>query len=445
MKSLSKSLKKSYFIIILSFILLFIASLIVTGKYVIDVNKVKLRDAMSFLDYEIGYEKGDKTPEIFTGNLVKTDFKKENISLKNMDLIISSKTQEYSERKGEIFKNIDPDNKIKDLDIYEYLVLSKNIKANQGKILKVTLIKSLKKEKYLFIKIIEIFCAGLIITIIISMIGIKYFLNKIKYQLNILENINETIDLNNLKSIKPKNQFIEFENICLSYEKMLQRLDEQNQKQIEFVNNASHELKTPIFIIGGYIDMMKRWGKNNKEILDESINSVEDEVKNMTELIEKLLFIAKNKEVHVEKKEIELSEIIIEILSKFKIIYPKIKVNFNPEYVLIESDEGLIKLLLKNLIENAIKYSNGNPVSIYLNQNENNNTILTIIDKGIGMDLSEQSHIFDRFYRVSKSRDKNIKGHGLGMTIVKKIKEILNIDLIIESEKNRGTKVKIIF
>lgn len=444
MKSLAYSLKKSYFFIIFLFIILSFVSLIITGEYIINENKVKIRNAMSFLDYEIGDEKENKIDKIFSGDLVKNDFKKENISLQKMELIITYKNKIYAERKDKKFMDIDSTNKIEELDFYEYLVLAKYIKAKDGKNLKVTIVKSLKKEKKLFIKVMEIFIIGLIITIIISLIGIKYFLEKIKKQLKMLENLNESIDLNNLKLIKPKNKFLEFENICNSYVNMVERLDLQNQKQIEFVQSASHELKTPIFIIRGYIDMIKRWGKNDKKVMEESINFVEDEVKNMTELVEKLLFIAKDKEIKIENNDIELSEIICDIIHSFKKIFPQNEIIFNPKYTIINYDESLIKMLLKNIIENALKYGKNKPVKIEIKKVENKIN-LSVKDEGIGMSLKEIEHIFDRFYRVDKSRDKSIKGHGLGMTIVKRIISILKIELKIKSLQNKGTEIIIIF
>lgn len=444
MKSLSYSLKKSYFLIIFLFLIFFIASLTITGEYIINDNKVEIRNAMSFLDYEIGDEKGNRIEEIFSGNLVKSDFKKENISLQNMQLIITYKDKIYAEREDKKFIEVNTNNEIQELDLYEYLVLSKYIKAKDGKNLKVTIVKSLKKEKKLFIKVIEIFIVGLIITITISVIGIKYFLKKIKNQLKVLENLNEGIDLNNLKLIKPKNKFLEFENICDSYENMVKRLDVQNQKQIEFVQSASHELKTPIFIIRGYIDMIKRWGKNDEKILEESIGFVEDEVKNMTELVEKLLFIAKDREIKVENNEIELSEIILEVVQSLKKIYPDNEIIFNPKYTIVSYDESLIKILLKNIIENALKYGEKKPIKIEIKEIKNKIS-LSIVDKGLGMSNEEIDHIYDRFYRVDKSRDKSIKGHGLGMTIVKRIISILKIEIKIKSLKNKGTEVVVFF
>jgi signal transduction histidine kinase len=227
---------------------------------------------------------------------------------------------------------------------------------------------------------------------------------------------------------------------------MLRRLDIQNRKQIEFVHNSSHELKTPLFIIGGYIDMIKRWGKKDPEIFDEALTSIEEETKNMNILIEKLLFIAKESEIKSEQQDIELSEIVLECISNLKRQYPKSNIDFTPEYTIVKSDEALVKLLIKNLLENAIKYGRDELIEVKIeSDDELEEAILTIEDNGIGMTPTELEHIYDRFFRANKSRSKEIHGHGLGMSIVKRILTLLNLDIKISSTPDVGTTVKVFF
>ncbi|MGL4670660.1 sensor histidine kinase, partial [Cetobacterium sp.] len=186
--------------------------------------------------------------------------------------------------------------------------------------------------------------------------------------------------------------------------------------------------------------------KKDPEIFNEALVSIEDETKNMNLLIEKLLFIAKESDIRSERKEIELSEIILGCISGLKHQYPKAEIIFNPEYTIIKSDEALIKLLVKNLLENAIKYGKNNPVTVsLLNDDEKNLAELTIQDEGIGMTSEELQHIYDRFFRANKSRSKEIAGHGLGMSIVKRIINILKLDIKISSTPNVGTTVKLFF
>lgn len=446
MRTLSSTLKKSYFQLICLFTIVLLLSLSITGKYLINSSKQYLRNAMGFLKYEILEEVNSKSMEIFTGDLVNQLFRVENPALDDLEITIKYKDLTYTENKKQFLLDSAVEDKVKNVHWYDYMVLKNELINKDGEVYTVILVKNLSEEKNFFFDMIYIFLSGLSICIIISIFAFTKLLKKIKKQLSLLENINSNITLENLKVIKPTNYFKEFDNILDSYEDMLLRLDTQNKKQIEFVHNSSHELKTPLFIIGGYIDMIKRWGKKDPEIFNEALISIEDETKSMNLLIEKLLFIAKESEIKSEKNEVELSEIILGCISSLKHQYPKSNINFTPEYTIIKSDEGLIKLLIKNILENSIKYGKNNPVDISItNNDEQKQAILTIKDYGIGMTSEELHHIYDRFFRANKSRSKEIQGHGLGMSIVKRIINLLNLDIKISSTPNMGTTVQIFF
>lgn len=446
MRTLSGTLKKSYFQLICLFTIVLLLSLSITGKYLINSSKQYLRNAMGFLKYEILEEVNSKSMEIFTGDLVNQLFRVENPALDDLEITIKYKDLTYTENKKQFLLDSAVEDKVKNVHWYDYMVLKNELINKDGEVYTVILVKNLSEEKNFFFDMIYIFLSGLSICIIISIFAFTKLLKKIKKQLSLLENINSNITLENLKVIKPTNYFKEFDNILDSYEDMLLRLDIQNKKQIEFVHNSSHELKTPLFIIGGYIDMIKRWGKKDPEIFNEALISIEDETKSMNLLIEKLLFIAKESEIKSEKNEVELSEIILGCISSLKHQYPKSNINFTPEYTIIKSDEGLIKLLIKNILENSIKYGKNNPVDISItNSDEQKQAILTIKDYGIGMTSEELHHIYDRFFRANKSRSKEIQGHGLGMSIVKRIINLLNLDIKISSTPNMGTTVQIFF
>ncbi|WP_418964686.1 sensor histidine kinase [Cetobacterium sp.] len=446
MKTLSGTLKKSYFQLICLFSIVLTLSLSITGKYLINSSKHSLRNAMGFLKYEILEEVNSKSMEIFNGNLVDNLFRVENPSLDELEITIKYKDFIYSENKNKELLKAAVEDKVTNIHWYDYMVLKNELVNKDGEVYTVILIKNLSNEKNFFLDIVYIFLSGLTICILISIVAFNRLLRKITKQLSLLESLNTNITLENLEVIKPTNYFKEFDNILDSYEEMLLRLDIQNKKQIEFVHNSSHELKTPLFIISGYIDMIKRWGKKDPEIFNEALISIEDETKNMNVLIEKLLFLAKETEIKTEEIEAELSEIILGCISSLKRQYPKANINFTPEYTIVKSDESLIKLLIKNILENAIKYGKDNPIDITLtNSDELNQAILTVEDHGIGMTTNELHHIYDRFFRANKSRSKEIQGHGLGMSIVKRIVTLLNLDIKISSAINEGTTIKVFF
>ena len=128
-------------------------------------------------------------------------------------------------------------------------------------------------------------------------------------------------------------------------------------------------------------------------------------------------------------------------IEHLKLIYPKQEINFSPNNAVIYSDPYLIKQLFLNLIENAVKYGLNNPIDISISQS--NNITISIKDYGIGISKEDLEHIFDRFFRVDKARSRNMGSHGLGLSIVKNIIEVLKGDLEIKSELNKGTTVHV--
>ena len=271
----------------------------------------------------------------------------------------------------------------------------------------------------------------------------KRFFGKFKKSLDNLKIFTQDYNLDSEIRIHSEENFIEFSILQKSFKNMLIRLKEQSQLQIDFVNNASHELKTPIFVIKGYVDMLNDWGKDDKEVLDEGLIVLKKEIQNMQELTEKLLFLAKSKNLVVEKNNINLDNVLKEVIDNLSFAYPKQKINYISSEIFIDSDIALLKLLFKNLIENAIKYGKDNPINIELKKEKK--VKLIIEDFGVGISEKALPHIFERFYREDEARNREIKSYGLGLSIVKEIISLLDIDIQVESQLGKGTKITLLF
>lgn len=284
----------------------------------------------------------------------------------------------------------------------------------------------------------------LIFTTLLAYFISKRFYNRFTFSLSELQRLTNEINLESLDTNFKENEYYEFQQVIISYNNMLKRLKEQTQKQIDFVNNASHELKTPIFVISGYVDLIKRWGYSNKELVEESLDAIGEESKNMANLVNKLLFLAKDEENYINEEEINLKDLIINIVKDLKILYPfqEIEIIISEEYTII-SDNFLLKQLLINLIENAVKYGNKKKVTIILKKDKS--IIIEIIDRGKGISEENLNKIFEKFYREDKARSREEGSHGLGLSIVKKIANILNINIEVESKIGIGSTVKIMF
>ena len=271
----------------------------------------------------------------------------------------------------------------------------------------------------------------------------KRFFDKFKNSLDNLKIFTQDYNLDSEIRIHNEENFIEFSILQKAFKNMLIRLKEQSQLQIDFVNNASHELKTPIFVIKGYVDMLNDWGKDDKEVLDEGLIILKKEIQNMQELTEKLLFLAKSRNLNIERTNMNLDNTLKEVIDNLILAYPKQKINYNSSQIFIDSDAALLKLLFKNLIENAIKYGKDNPINIELKKEKK--IKVTIEDFGVGISEKALPHIFERFYREDEARNREIKSYGLGLSIVKEIIALLNIDIQVESQLGKGTKITLLF
>ena len=214
---------------------------------------------------------------------------------------------------------------------------------------------------------------------------------------------------------------------------------EDSIKRLKFFNsNVSHELKTPLTIMKGEIEVALMNNECNKKLL----KSLLSEINYINEITDKLLFLTKKDTLNKNNfEEIDLEDIILEMFEKYS---KKIKIDLNikeDEYI-IKGDKTLLKIAISNIIENSIKYK-ATKIDIILKR-EKNKTILIIKDNGIGIPKEKLPFVFDEFYRVDESRNKKIKGFGLGLSIVKSIINLHNGDIKLKSD-GKGTEAIITF
>ena len=242
-------------------------------------------------------------------------------------------------------------------------------------------------------------------------------------------------DLNKRLDVSGVNN--EFKDLAKTFNEMVSEIQVSMEKQNRFISDASHELRTPISVIQGYANLLSRWGKEDEEVLIESIEAIKDESNNMKKLIESLLFLArgeKNNNVII-KEDFNLKNLIDEIVKESIMIDDKHNIfTKNNEYVIINADKNLIKEAIRVFIDNSIKYTQegGN---IKINSFKSNKKVfISIEENGIGIPKDDLERIFDRFYRVDKSRNKEINGFGLGLSIAKYIIDTHNGNIKIYSK-----------
>jgi signal transduction histidine kinase len=205
---------------------------------------------------------------------------------------------------------------------------------------------------------------------------------------------------------------------------MLDRIETSYESQKQFVSDASHELRTPIAVIQGYINMLNRWGSSNEEVLQESIEAIQNEARSMQDLVEKLLFLSRHdkKTLKLTKKRFNMRPLVEDMVKETRLVAGNRIINHPVmEDVVVYGDKQALKQAIRIFIDNAVKYTkDGDEITIQC-QKINEDCVITVSDTGIGMTRKDIDHIFNRFYRSDHVRNQNISGHGLGLSLAKLI------------------------
>jgi len=223
------------------------------------------------------------------------------------------------------------------------------------------------------------------------------------------------------------------------------------QKQIseiktDFINNMTHEFKTPIATINLALDAIK----NPKIITDEEkvkryVKMIRDENKRMHAQVENVLRISKleKNQLDVSKEAVDIHDIIDEAITHVELLISDkggyVKSDLKAQLTEVLGSQFHLTSIIVNMFDNAIKYSENAPKIDISTENTAKNIIIKIKDKGIGMNKNVQKHIFKKFYREETGNIHNVKGHGLGLSYVKKIVEIHQGEIFVESEKGVGS------
>ncbi|HWL11767.1 MAG TPA: HAMP domain-containing histidine kinase [Ureibacillus sp.] len=224
------------------------------------------------------------------------------------------------------------------------------------------------------------------------------------------------------------------------YKSMMADLQNSFAKQQQFVSDASHELRTPIQAIEGHLALIKRWGKNDPDVLEESLNTSLEEVNRMKKMIEELLDLAR-KEERDEEALANVKKVLCSVKDELQIIYPdaRIQISENGTSKQPHITENALAQIIRNIVENGIRYNNQPPIIDIDVHYLTENVFLTISDNGIGISREHLPYIFDRFYRVDSSRENNGGGTGLGLSITKMLTEKYEVEMDVTSQVQNGT------
>ncbi len=237
--------------------------------------------------------------------------------------------------------------------------------------------------------------------------------------------------------------------IILAYWSAISQIYKQKQiSQIktDFINNMTHEFKTPIATINLALDSLKNPKvKDNKEFLNRYLGMIREENKRMHAQVENVLRISKleKNELDLPKDCVNLQEIVEDAITHISLIVEDrggyINTHFGALKSTVLANESHLSNVIVNLLDNAVKYSEDEPKIDIYSENIKNSVILKIRDQGIGMNKVVQKRIFEKFYREHTGDIHNVKGHGLGLAYVKRILDDHDAEIYVESEKEKGS------
>ena len=268
-----------------------------------------------------------------------------------------------------------------------------------------------------------------------------------------IKSLEQAIEEANINAPKIQTGDQDLASIEIALNKLLRRMQEAKLQQMRFVNDASHELRTPIAVIRGYTDMLDRWGKTDEAVLDESIAALKSESEHMHDLVEQLLFLARGDAGRntLTKTKLNLAQITSEVCEESEMIDPdhRYTLKFDQSALTdnryqVLADTAMIKQSIRIIVQNAARYS-ATQTTISFNVSCNKNTVqVSVEDEGMGMSEAAATHIFERFWRADNARIESNEGSGLGLSIAKWIVDNHDGSIEVLSHEGVGTRFTIV-
>ncbi len=315
------------------------------------------------------------------------------------------------------------------------------INKNQKNIGYLTIGISQEESSSVLHNLFIVLCCTYVILVLILYIIMYYVASKAIKPVQQLINSALLINESNINSRLPlpKNKD-EIYKLATTFNELLNRIEKSMQQQKQFTADASHEMRTPLTIIKGTLEVLLR-KQRTPEQYEQKIDEVITQTDRLSLLFDQLLQLARaeSNNTIIKKESIKLKEKIEQIIKTNDLLLNKHNhVSYNiPEDCLIVADSALLNRVLENIISNAIKYNtpNGN---VFFEWNKKTNSLL-IKDEGIGISKEQLPYLFNRFYRADNSRSSAIQGNGLGLSIIKRLCELQLINISVESTENKGT------
>jgi two-component system sensor histidine kinase MtrB len=236
----------------------------------------------------------------------------------------------------------------------------------------------------------------------------------------------------------------ELARLAADFNRMTHALERRIARELQFVSDVSHELRTPLTTLKTSIDYIAERVEGLPPRLSQAVGLAADEVRALSRLVNDLLELTRAEAggIHVSSDEVDLRDFATEIVRRRA---PETDVDIEgPEHLIVRTDKSRLERVVGNLVENAVMHGGGQQVRIKLDRSNGAATI-TVADNGPGISAEEISHIFDRFWRGDRARQRDGKvGAGLGMSIAKENARLIGAELKVDSAPGQGTRFHVV-
>lgn len=298
-------------------------------------------------------------------------------------------------------------------------------------------------RKKLINRLLLIGVIGVFLSIVLSYLLSSYLTSPLRKMSKVLNNIEEGHKTGVRMPVSKSKD--EISDLAQAFNDMLERMQLFILQQQQFVEDVSHELRTPVAVIEGHINLLNRWGKDDPEVLDESLSASTQEIVRMKRLVQEMLDLSRAEQSEfLYKDEVTLAKETIETtVSNFRMLYPEFTFHLDDEDLKKDTELKMYRnhfeQLLIILLDNGVKYSVDRKEIMVSVSTSLNCVDIMIQDFGEGIAKEDLDNIFNRFYRVDKARARHTGGNGLGLSIAQQLIENYNGKISVKSHLNLGT------
>nr|WP_318530864.1 HAMP domain-containing histidine kinase [Lacticaseibacillus daqingensis] len=294
--------------------------------------------------------------------------------------------------------------------------------------------------------IIALFGVALLASMLIGFLMARRFLKPIRLITKTIDVVNEEPQSSIRIPVLRRND--ELGDLVIEFNQMLDRIQRFIDQQGEFVQDVSHELRTPVAILEGHLQLLNRWGKDDPEVLDESLAASLQEVTRMKSLIQEMLDLTRADQVDVQfpNAVCDINQTINQVVNDFRMIHPDFVFTLDNDLkgeTWVRVYRNHLEQILIILLDNAFKYSTDRKeihVSAALNSD---GVSLAVQDFGEGISPKDSDRVFNRFYRVDKARSREKGGNGLGLSIAQQLVESYHGQISVDSALGHGSVFRI--